>query len=395
MSYARLNAFVEYDDHVDVANAAEGPLSGCRLAVKDLFDVAGYPTGAGNPAVRAACSPKAEHAPSVQALLAAGAKFIGKTHTDEFAYSMNGENVHYGTPVNPKAPGRIPGGSSSGSASAVAASEADIAFATDTGGSVRLPASYCGLIGLRATHGRINADGVFPLARSLDTVGWFARDMALYRKVGDILLGADPQAVEVSRMLPAVDIAALVLGEAEQKAFKGALERFSHVLRPGDPVTVCHEGWAAWRPLMRVIQAYEVWQDHGEMILREEPEIGPGVKERLEWARSVPRSLYDEAMEHRVKIKAHLRELVPPGTVLVFPTLPSVALEQGLPNDYLETYRSRSIAMLCTAGLAGLPQLTLPVAEVDGMPFGISLLGWENGDQALLSFGARLLEACG
>ncbi|MDQ2103939.1 amidase family protein, partial [Azospirillum isscasi] len=186
-----LNAFVPHGLS-EIPGAADGPLAGLRFAVKDLFHIAGLPTGAGNPDWLRTHEVPQETAPAVRRLLDAGARVAGKTLTDELAWSLAGENAHYGTPENPKAPGRIPGGSSSGSASAVAGGAVDFAIGTDTGGSIRLPASYCGLYGLRPTHGAVPLDGSVPLAPSFDTVGWFAREAALLRRVGAVLLPPAP-----------------------------------------------------------------------------------------------------------------------------------------------------------------------------------------------------------
>ena len=152
------HAFLPYPD-APVPHASTGPLTGLCFAVKDLFDVAGYPTGGGQPFVLAMSGIKTRTAPTVQKLLDAGARFIGKTVTDELAFSMNGNNGHFGAPVNGAAPARISGGSSSGSASAVSNHLCDFALGSDTGGSVRAPASHCGLLGLRPTHGRISQIG--------------------------------------------------------------------------------------------------------------------------------------------------------------------------------------------------------------------------------------------
>ena len=171
-----------------------GPLAGLTLGVKDIFDVAGYVTGCGNPDKAENDPPAAKTAPAVQKLLDAGARFLGKTQTEELAFSLTGQNVHFPHPVNPGAPDRVTGGSSSGSAAAVAGGLADIATGSDTGGSIRAPASFCGLVGLRTTHGAISLDGTMPLAPSFDTFGWFARDIETYVKVGEVLLGATPAA---------------------------------------------------------------------------------------------------------------------------------------------------------------------------------------------------------
>jgi amidase len=379
-----VGAFVDYPP-VEVASAQSGPLAGLTLAVKDLYDVSGYPTGGGHPLRRRWSALKQRNAPAVEALLDAGCRFVGKTHTDEFAYSMNGENPHYGTPVNPRAPGRIPGGSSSGSAAAVAAGLADIALGTDTGGSIRLPAAYCGLIGLRPTHGRIDMCGVQPLARSFDTVGWFARDIDVYEAVAKVLLPAGPGPAPISRLVIAADIAEHVLGVAERHAFEGALQCLSQIVECGDEVRVAPDGFDAWRPIFRTIQAFEAWSDHGAWISEHRPVFGDGVRQRFDWAEGVSAADYRTALAARDEIQQRLSSLVGQGTALLFPTAPSVALPLGTAGDELEAYRAKSISMLCSAGLGGLPQISMPIAHVQGLPFGISVLGPANSDLALLA----------
>ncbi|HCP01139.1 MAG TPA: amidase, partial [Rhodospirillaceae bacterium] len=175
-------------DPVEITGVGEGPLKGFNFAVKDIINVEGVVTGAGNPDWYASHDPASRHATAVQRLLDAGANLAGKTITEEFAYGLIGENFHYGTPVNPRVDGGIPGGSSSGSASVVASKQTDFALGTDTGGSVRVPASFCGLYGIRPSHGRVSLDGVLPLAPSLDTCGWFAREASLFRRIAPVLL---------------------------------------------------------------------------------------------------------------------------------------------------------------------------------------------------------------
>ncbi|AMX99602.1 amidase [Mesorhizobium ciceri] len=386
-----VGAFVDYPP-IPIASAASGPLAGLTLAVKDLYDVAGYPTGGGHPLRREWSGGKPDTAPVVQTLLDAGARFIGKTHTDEFAYSMNGENPHYGTPVNPRAPGRIPGGSSSGSVAAVAAGLADIALGTDTGGSIRLPASYCGLIGLRPTHGRIDTVGLQPLARSFDTVGWFARDVGVYEAVARLLLPEDTIPPPITRLVVATDIASYVLGHLERRVFEDVLERLFRIIDIAGEVRVAPDGFDAWRPIFRAIQAYEAWADHGAWITEHRPVLGEGVRQRFDWAERVPISDYETALAGKAVVREHLSSLAGSGTALVFPTAPSVALPLGMAGEALEAYRSRSISMLCTAGLSGLPQISMPIAEVEGLPFGISILGPRNSEMALLALCRRALQ---
>ena len=383
-----VRAFVDYPD-VNVTSAAHGPLAGKTLAVKDLYDVAGYLTGGGHPLLRATGTVKSRSAPAVDALLSAGARFVGKTHTDEFAYAMNGENVHYGMPLNPRAPGRIPGGSSSGSAAAVAADLVDIALGSDTGGSVRLPASYCGLIGLRTTHGRISLEGVQPLASSFDTVGWFARDLATYTTVAQVLLG-EALSEPITRLMIADDISANVIGDTERRETDRCFALIAEHIPVAGHIRLA-DSFEPWRQVFRTVQAYEAWRAHGGWIEANEPALGDGIRERFEWARTVSSADYGAAMREREAIAGQIRSLVPAGTALLFPTAPSVAPLPNRSGDELEAYRAKAISMMCSAGLAGLPQISLPLGEIDGMPFGISLMGCPNSDLALLQVAKRVM----
>ena len=199
-----LNAFVP-DSDAHIAGIEGGPLSGLTFAAKDIFDVAGHVTGCGNPHWRATHGPAVTNAWVVQTLVDAGATMVGKTITDELTRGIFGENMHYGTPVNPRAPGRVPGGSSSGSASAVAGGLVDFALGSDTGGSVRVPSSFCGLYGLRPTHGRIPLEGMLLQAPSFDTIGWFARDAETFARVGREVLPAGVGAPRPRRLVIAED----------------------------------------------------------------------------------------------------------------------------------------------------------------------------------------------
>src|SRR5436309_7882862 len=183
-----LGAFSRHT-HVAVKGTGAGPLPNLIFGAKNIYDVAGHKTGFGSPDWLATHGPATRTAPSKQILLDAGADLEGKPHTDELTYSLMGENAHYGPPINVNAPGRIPGGSSSGSAAAVAGRLVDFAVGSDTGGSVRAPASFCGIYGIRPTHGRVSLEGACPLAPSFDTYGWFARDPALLERGGHVPLG--------------------------------------------------------------------------------------------------------------------------------------------------------------------------------------------------------------
>ncbi|HEX6006765.1 MAG TPA: amidase family protein, partial [Burkholderiales bacterium] len=217
--------------HVALKGSVSGPLAGLTFGVKDIYDIAGHRTGFGSPDWFATHAAAARTAPTVQRILNAGADMAGKTHTDELTYSLNGENPHYGTPVNVNAPGRIPGGSSSGSAAAVAAGLCDFALGSDTGGSVRAPASYCGIYGIRPTHGRVSLEGACPLAPSFDTAGWFAREATLLERVGQVLLG-EARAQAPGRLLLARDAFELA-GDAITQALQPAVRTLAKLL--GEP----------------------------------------------------------------------------------------------------------------------------------------------------------------
>jgi amidase len=385
-------ALVPYPE-TPVRHAARGPLTGLALAVTDTFDVAGYPTGCGNPLKLATSGTKRVTAPAVEALLEAGAEFVGKSHTDEFAYSISGRNAHFGAPMNPAAPGRIPGGSASGSAVAVAGRLADIGLGSDAGGSVRAPASNCGVFGLRPTHGRISLEGSMPMAPSFDTVGFFARDAKTLGRIGQVLLGEDPTPLPgAARFLIARNGFKLAVPGAA-RALDGVLRRIELKLGAfGDSVEASPNiddlYWA-----FRHIHAREAWDSHGPFIERYNPPLGPGVAERFAFGKDVTDTLVAEARIVRVRFQRHLVGLLGEGSVLVLPTLPDAAPLLSMAETALEDYRNRAARLLCLATLSGLPQVTIPVAAHDGAPVGLSLIGPAGSDRSLIVLAGRVVEA--
>src|SRR3954470_3071341 len=259
-----LNAFCRHT-HVALEGSGRGPLAGLTFAAKDIYDVAGHRTGFGSPDWLRTHEPAQRTAPIVQQLLDAGANMAGKTHTDELTFSLNGENAHYGTPVNVNAPGRIPGGSSSGSAAAVGGALVDFALGSDTGGSVRAPASFCGIYGLRPTHARISLDGACPLASSFDTAGWFARDPDVMERVGSVLLNEETDRTMPRRLLVAQDAFDLA-GAPATAALQPALERVGHLIGKSQRVTVSNEGLRQWLDVFRTLQGFEIWAQHGPWV---------------------------------------------------------------------------------------------------------------------------------
>ncbi len=376
--------------HAEFAGAAGGPLAGLTFGVKDIYDIAGHQTGFGSPDWLATHHAATATAPAVQRLLDAGARMVGKTHTDELTYSLNGENSHYGTPVNVNAPGRIPGGSSSGSAAAVAATLVDFALGSDTGGSVRAPASFCGIYGMRPTHGRVPLDSACPLAASFDTAGWFAREPALLERVGRVLLADEVAAPKPARLLLAQDAFALA-GDEVKHALQPALAVVVSVLGKAQPVTVAREGLPQWLQVFRTLQGAEVWAQHGEWVTRVKPNLGPGVRERVQWASTVTASDAAQAKTKREDIARHMDDLLANGAVLVLPTLPGIAPLRNTPAAALEEFRAHAMGLLCIAGLARLPQISLPLAMLDGCPLGLSLVAARGADTMLLGIPRRLV----
>jgi amidase len=384
-------AFMPYPE-VSVAHAPTGPLAGLRLAVKDLFDVAGYPTSGGSPILLAMSGPKHRHAAAVERLLAAGAAFVGKTVTDEFAFSLNGNNAHFGAPINSAAPERITGGSSSGSAAAVAAGLCEIALGSDTGGSIRGPASHCGLLGIRPTHGRVSLDGCLALAPSLDTCGWFARDLEPFTRTADCLLGPDTAALpRAPRLLWPEDLWSLA-DPGAAPSLQAAAARVTDVTGPARRVSVVLESSDRMYWSFRYIQGREAWLADGALIEAWRIPLGPGVAERFAWSRTVSDADHAAAVEYRRRFVHHLDELLGEDGVLILPTMPDIAPLRASPESALEDYRNRAIRLLCPAGLAGLPQLSLPMARHGDAPLGLSLIGPRGSDRSLISLAARILK---
>lgn len=383
------NSFVR-ETHAELAGAASGPLAGLTFGAKDIYDIEGHRCTFGNPTWLATHAPAPHTAVAVRQLVAAGATLVGKTQTAELTYSLNGENIHYGSVLNPNAPGRDTGGSSSGSAAATAAGLVDFALGSDTGGSVRLPASFCGLYGMRPSHGRVSLEGACPLGPSFDTAGWFARDAALFEKVGRVLLGDDAPAAVPGRLLLAADAferAGGMVGDALQ----GAVAKVESVLGKAESVTVATEGLDDWgMNVFRVIQAHEAWQSLGAWITEHQPQLGPGVKERFAWASTVDRGMLLAAASKREEIARRMERLLAGNAVLVLPTSPGIAPRIGAPSAEIDDFRARALAILCIAGLARLPQVTLPLATLDGCPLGLSLVAGRGNDTMLLALARKL-----
>ena len=365
-----------------VVGGGEGALAGLDFAAKDLFDVAGTQSLWGTPDRAAEAPICTTHAMALLPLLAAGARLVGKTVTDELACGMFGENPHDGTPDNPAAPDRVPGGSSSGSASAVAGALCDFAMGTDTGGSVRVPASFCGLFGIRTTHGRISTAGVMPMAPSFDSVGWLARDAETLARVGEVFFGnITPQ---LPRILLAEDAFALCTPRVEAAA--RAAITFATT-----PVTLYQEGVAHWLATFRPTQLNELWSTHGEWAMRPGRRLSPAVAERMATARATPP--VPEAWPAREALTARLHALLADGAMLLIPTAHDLPPKRPAGVEAQIEFRDRTLALTCIASLCRLPQISMPLARVDGVPVGLSLIAGPMQDAALLGAALALTTA--
>jgi len=387
----QLNAFVA-GARCEVPGTPGGPLDGLTFAVKDLIDVAGWPTGGGNPDWPRRHPTPTSHAWVVQTLLDAGASIIGKTVTDEVSLGILGENAHDGTPLNPAAPGRVPGGSSSGSASAVAGGACGFALGTDSGGSVRVPASFCGLYGIRPTHGRINFAGITVQSPSADTCGWFARDAATFARVGEVLCGAPLPERLPSTLVVATDAFGFA-DPAVQDALAPLVERLASLIGQRRDENLAPQGLSVWQRAQRVLQSSESWRTFQPWLDTCNPRLAFSVARGLVFGSALTDAERSAAALMREEARARLRLLLPPGTVMCLPTTPCPAPARGLPLSELDFLRERISCLTSHGGLTGVPQVSLPGGAVDGAPVSLSIIGPRGSDLDLMLVARRFAEA--
>lgn len=375
-----------------VPGSGRGPLAGEKVAVKDVYAVAGHRTGAGNPAWLDAAPTARDHADAVARMLEAGADVRGIARTDELAWSLAGTNAHTGAPPNPRAPYRLPGGSTSGPASAVSLGHATIGLGTDTGGSIRVPASYQGLFGIRTTHGAIPVTGLVPLAPSFDTVGWLTRSAALLAAVGDVLLPAAAAGEDAAGATAGEVVLVPALMEL-------ATPEVATAVRELAPAGVSEERWpldelGRWLDAFRTVQAWEAWRTHGAWLEGRLHVLGADVRGRFQHARTVTQPQADEAYAVAADARATILSLVG-GRVLLLPSASSVAPRLG---EDLGPVRAATMQLTCLAGLAGLPAVSVPVTTAPaagGLPAGACLVAAPGRDRDLLRLAATLAPAAG
>ncbi|MBM4072643.1 MAG: amidase [Planctomycetes bacterium] len=395
-------AFIEM---AAVAPTASGPLDGLTFAVKDIIDVAGHKTGCGNPRWRATHPPAVAHAVCVEQVLNAGGRCLGKTHTDELAFSLLGENHHYGTPLNPKAPERVPGGSSCGSVSAVACGLVDFAIGSDTGGSVRVPASNCGILGYRPSHGAISVGGVMPFAPGFDTIGLFARKAGVLARAAAVVLAQDlPVTVEVGTVYLVKEAVALADPEV-QAALTPALRRLENALgknvvplsireMDGEP----DDGTLAmrnWHETFCLVQWSEIWSSLGAWVTEARPDFGPATAANFELTRNLDRRRMPAAARRREAYCRGVASRLAANDLLIIPTAPTPAPHKGSKHQRdgdAASYYPRALALTALAGIGRLPQISLPLLQADSAPVGMSLLASRGQDAFLLAVVNALAE---
>lgn len=377
----RKDPFVAHPGRPEDCPPVSGTLSGQRLAVKDLFQVAGHVRGAGNPDWQVSESAAKETAPCVAQLLNAGAELVGMTVTDELAYSLMGRNLHYGALANPRSPERVSGGSSSGSAVAVASGRADIGLGTDTGGSIRVPGSFCGLYGLRPTHGCVDMKGVLGLAPPYDTVGWMTRDLNTLAQVADLLLPDDeeptPARTSLTLWWPAEWPDTLRLAIEQQllaAGFQVDTDRLDESVRKRAAEA------------FRVLQGRAVHRLHGDWVARKKPVFADDVAARFATAASLTE---DDEARARNELTELSDWLTHPGWTLLPTTAGAAPLQSGDAAAF-DAARQGLLGLTAFAGLSGRPQIHLPWLTDQGAPWGLSLMGPRRSDRTLIQLADHL-----
>ena len=391
------NALVET---LDLPALKDGPLSGTRFTVKDNIDLAGHYTSYGSPAWRAAHPAPVHNALCVDQLLVAGARCVGKAIADEFTYSLDGENPFFGTPRNAKAPERVPGGSSSGSASSVANGLADFSIGTDSGGSVRVPASLCGIWGLRPSLHRISEAGVLPFMPSVSTVGILAASLPLLETVARVLLRSGATPAQPLRRLLVLSDAVEIATPAVRERLWSALDdiarrtgvtvepiRFAQIVGEDAPLSDCN------LKALRDLQTMEVQSTIGNWIETTGPELGPTFSLAYGNVRGFDRMAALDGLARCERLFEQINAALPPGTIICFPTTPTIAPPKGS-LDTLEAvtaFYDPTMTLTAFSGVARLPEISAPLLTVDGCPVGLSFAAGHYQDEALLLALSELL----
>ena len=377
-----MNYLMPHSPKKDISLNEYGLLSNLNFVLKDMCDVKNLKTSCGNPDFFKKCDFANDYAPFLKDLLNEGPVLKGITVCDEFFYSLIGENGHYGTPTNLNAPSCVPGGSSSGSAAALTTDLYDFSIGSDTGGSVRIPASFCGLIGMRPTHNRINTKGVYPMAPSFDTVGWFANDKEIFQKVGNVLLkNIERSNVNFKQYVVAEDLLELCDAEVQSN-----FNNYINVNIPNiNKTRLSTNTKAIIADNFRILQGAEVKENIIPWIENNKPNISPEIRSRIDMASKITDIEVNRALIFRKTLIDEIKKSLPEGTIAVFPTSPFSAPKSGQDDESLGSFRKRLMELTSIAGMTSRPQITIPRLKDKSGPVGISLLGWKYSDEILLN----------
>ena len=377
-----MNYLMPHSPKKDISLNECGLLSNLNFVLKDMCDVKNLKTSCGNPDFFKKCDFANDYAPFLKDLLNEGPVLKGITVCDEFFYSLIGENGHYGTPTNLNAPSCVPGGSSSGSAAALTTDLYDFSIGSDTGGSVRIPASFCGLIGMRPSHNRINTKGVYPMAPSFDTVGWFANNPVIFQKVGNVLLNnIERSNVDFKQYVVAEDLLELCDEEVQ--------DNFNNYINVNIPninkTRLSTNTKAIIADNFRILQGAEVKENIIPWIEKNKPNISPEIRSRIDMASKITDIEVNRALIFRKTLIDEIEKSLPEGTIAVFPTSPFSAPKSGQDDESLGSFRKRLMELTSIAGITSRPQITIPRLKDKSGPVGISLLGWKYSDEILLN----------
>ncbi len=387
--YDALQAFVR-ENHIALKGSDQGPLKGLAFAVKDVFMIKGSTYSNGHPEWLKTHGPDPYTAVSVLNLLDSGADLVGKTICDELCFSISGENWHYGSPLNPHDIRRYTGGSSSGSGAATAGGYVDFATGSDCLGSVRVPASYNGLLGMRPTYKRVDNDGEAPYCESMDVLGYVAKEPSVFKNVSEVLLGKDTNTTPFKQVFIASDCFDNVDDDVKA-ALAPAVEHVKQHVGPTQEIKITDEGLEKWVKIFKLVQGYEVYESYGGWIDKHNPKIFRGPNERLAWAKTITRSEYLNAKAERQKLIEYFKTFLPEDAILVLPTAASVAPLKTESLDEINRVRAQSTSLLCISPLTGTPQVTVPLVKQHGVPLGLTLISREGSDLQLANLAADLV----
>lgn len=381
-------------EQLDLAPLRKGPLDGLRFTVKDNIDLAGYKTSYGSPAWRDAHPAPVHNALCVDQLLAAGARCVGKAVADEYTYSLDGESYYFGTPRNAKAPDRVPGGSSSGSAASVAGGLADFSLCTDSGGSIRVPASLCGLWGMRPSAHRISEAGVLPFQPSVSTVGVLAENFDALDAAMRVLLNSRAPSKPGSSRIMVLQDALEIADAAVARQVGVALDRisartgsaveqvsFAQIFGEDAQLSQCNVNG------LRDLQTAEFQSCVGNWIEACKPELGFTFTMAYGNVQTFDRIAALDTISNCERLFAGINAFFTPGTIVCFPTTPTIAPLKGSLStlDAVLDFYDRTMTITAFSGVARLPEISAPLLTVDGCPVGLSFVAAHYHDEFLLN----------